>query len=324
MKISLVGSFNLAHGYLGAANALKRQGHEVDFIPAALYHSEHREKHVQMTIDDLTNQSPDIVLWWRAENLSAEELGFVKSKIPGKHIMYSWDDPHQWEMHPEMPSKCKFLDAAFTCCEGSVFDYIKNGCEAFYCPPGFDPEVHYPEESEEHKCDVSLVCTNLYDGPITRYPHLSRKKLMDNIIKNCPDFDIRIYGFDDLKQHYPNHYKGWLPFEESRKVFYNSKINISTHIRPDGFMYINERVAQVMGSGGLLLVDKVNGIEKLIPDGCCVYMDTNDLPGQIRGILDNYENYGDIKNRGHEFAKSRLSWDNWAETVLAGIEEVGQ
>lgn len=323
MKISLVGSFNLADGYLGAAKALERKGHEVLFIPAARYQSELKQNHIQKIVEDLKSQSPEVILWWRAESLLAAKLIEVRKMIPGKFIMYSWDDPYQWESHLDMPSKCTALDAAFTCCMGSVQDYLRFGCKkAFYCPPGFDIDVHKPEESEEYKCDASLVCTNLYHSEITKYPHLSRKILFDSLIKEYPDLNIRIYGSKNFESDYPNHYKGWAAFDESRKVFYNSKINISTHIRPDGFMYINERVSQILGSGGLLLVDKVNGIDKLLPENSCVYFDSKSWPHQIKEILNNYDKYEETKKIGYDFAIKNLSWDCWADKIISGIGEI--
>lgn len=51
------------------------------------------------------------------------------------------------------------------------------------------------------------------------------------------------------------HLTGWISFDQSRKVFSSSSINLSTHVRLDGNIYINERVCQILGCHGLLLVD---------------------------------------------------------------------
>lgn len=323
MKISLVGSYNLADGYLGAANALKRKGVEVDFIPAHKYFSEFPKDHVSKIIEDLKSQDPDVVLWWRAETLEENELFRIKSQIEKPFAMYSWDDPNQFEARiRNVREKIKHFDYCFTCCEGSVFEYQNYGCKnSFYCLPGFDPEVHYPEEDEKYKCDISLVCTNLYHGnQITGYPHISRKMLMQSIVSNFPDLDVRIYGFEGLKEHFPEHYKGWIPFNDSRKVFHNSKINISTHIRPDGYKYLNERVMQILGSKGLLVVDMVNGIDQIIRnENECVILDKispNEIKNKIIDILENEEKYNKIRENGYNYAKKNLTWDNWAENIL--------
>ena len=291
MKIALVGSFNLADGYLGAAKALERLNYKVEFVPAQLYKSEHPESHVAMVMADLVKINPDIVLWWRAETMSHVDFKLMRSKVNGKFIMYSWDDPFQWECHKEMPQKCKILDVAFSCCEDSVKNYIANGCKkAVYCPPGFDPSIHYPEEDENYKCDISIVCTNLYDDDIhklTIFPHLSRKKLLDLIIEKVPEVDLRIYGSENFSNYYGDQYKGWINFNESRKVFHNSKISLCTHIRPDGDKYINERVTQVLGSKGLLLVDHVKGIDSILkPNDECVVIDFSSEENFVNQIKD--------------------------------------
>lgn len=332
MKISLVGCFNLHDGYLGAAKALERLGHEVGFVPAMKYKSEEKYNvHLDFIERDVKEQDPDLVLFWRGETLTGPAFIDMRNRLKKyQFAMYSWDDPFQWEIHKEMPVKCKNIDFAFSCCMGSVEQYRENGCsKSFYCLPGFDPEIHYPEESDEYKCDVSIVCTNLYDGPVTRFNHLSRKLLLDQIIKAFPDKDIRIYGPEDFHSRYGERAKGWISFNESRKVFRNSKINLSTHIRPDGFMYINERVTQVLGSGGLLLVDNVNGIDQVLKVGeeCLTFKtercrDLSFIKDLIGGILNNYDEFEEIREKGLKKALKDLTWDNWANTICNGIENL--
>lgn len=326
MKITLIGSHHLADGYLGAANALRRLDYEVEFLPATAYKNEFPKSHVKMLNSKLKKSDSDAVLWWRSESLNASELAFVKKACEKPFILYSWDDPLQWE-NDEIDKKCASLDMAFSCCKDSLEMYKKNGCKmAFYAPPGFDPEVHYPEEDENYKCDISMVCTNLYEDPnITSYPHINRRDLINAIINFMPDLDFRIYGPEDLGNKYPLNYKGWIRFDESRKVFHNSKINLCTHIRPDGFMYMNERVAQVLGSGGLLMVDKVNGIENILDlENECTTIDfeyNNTISGKIKDILKNYDKYEQVKANGLKKAKEELTWDNWAQIVDKNIKK---
>jgi len=323
-KISIAGSYNLKDGYLGAANALIRKGHEVGFIPVATYNADFKSEKVERIISDLKEQSPEVVLWWRAEFLTSKELSHIKSVFPSIFAFYSWDDPLQWEHHLEMPDKCKVLDVAFSCCMDSVSLYRKSGCDAYYCPPGFDPEIHYPEVDPNYVCDISIVCTNLYHGQsLTRYPHISRKTLIDGILARSPGIDLRVYGSEGLKNEYPEYYKGWISFLESRKVFTNSKINISTHIRPDGNMYINERVTQILGCGGLLYMDKVRGIEKVLNCSSnyqtAIFIDPLNYCEQVKEILCNYKYYEDIKKGGLVLAKDRFTWDHWANVVSEKI-----
>lgn len=327
MKICLVGSFNLAHGYLGAARALEERGVDVNFIPAAFYKSEHPKNHVSLLLDELKKDDSDFILWWRAETLKEDELLYLKEKVNKKFIMYSWDDPFQWEVHKEMSGKCKALDIAFSCCMDSVSLYEKNGCKAVYCPPGYDPSVHKPSYDKKYESDISLVCTNLYHGrDLTKYPHLSRKTLCDWITEDSSlKSKFKIYGPEYFNIFYPDNYCGWIDFESSCKVFSSSKINICTHIRPDGNMYINERVCQILGSGGLLLVDSVNGIEKVLnPEKDCLLINGQNKDlflNQIKDILNNYEKYEQVRENGLKKAEADLTWGNWAQIIINNLEE---
>jgi len=327
MKFSMVGSFNLADGYLGAAKALKRLGFEVDFIPAHRYLSENPKEHVKLILKDIEEQSPDYVLWWRSETLSGEQMELIYNKVNKPFILYSWDDPNQFDnQFKNIKRKCKYFDVCYTCCEGSIEEYLKCGAKrAIYCPPGYDPEIHFPEFDEKYVCDISLVCTNLYHGDIiTKKNHVSRKTLMEHFIFNFPDLDIRIYGSESLKEVFPNNYHGWMPFNESHKVFFNSKININTHIRPDGYKYLNERVAQIMGSQGFLLVDEVNGMSKLLTDEMnCEFMRLNSpksIIDQVSRILEDEDYRKNISENARSFASKNFTWDNWARTVSSGLK----
>jgi spore maturation protein CgeB len=325
MKISLVGSYNLADGYLGAANALRNRGAIVDFIPAHFYFSEFGDKDVSKIIEDLREQSPDVVLWWRSETLNYNDMQTICEKYKAKHVLFSWDDPHSWEnRHNYIADKCEFFDTVFSCCESSLKDYIRNGAkEAFYLPPGFDPEVHYPEFSEEHQCDISVVCTNYYDSSVSYFDHLNRREMLEYLIARFPQLKIDLYGSGHFQTDFPDNYRGWLPFTESRKVFHNSKINISTHIRPDGDRYINERSMQIIGSGGLLLVDNVKGIENiLVPDSECVVFDfrsLDDLGKEVEQIFADQAWADLVRVNGRKRALADYSWDSWAKTVLQNI-----
>lgn len=323
-KISFVGAVSLEDGYLGAFKALERLGYQCFFIPAMLYKLQNKRTHIKKIIKEINVHQSDLVLWWRAETLNNKELKKIKNRTNMTFALYSWDDPYQWEMHKDMPQKCKTIDIAFSCCMDSVKMYLDNGCKnAVYCPPGFDQTTHYPEYDESYQCDISLVCTNLYDNINDTSFHMNRKKLMLKLIENFPNLKIHIYGPEDFKDIFGANYKGWIKFNESHKVFSNSKINICTHIKPFGSMYINERVCQILGSGGLLFLDHVKDIDKVLNTAeDCVIMswDLDQVVNQIKEILENYSNYEQKKLNGLKKALNQLTWNNWAEIVEKNIK----
>ena len=63
---------------------------------------------------------------------------------------------------------------------------------------------------------------------------------------------------------------------------YNSKINLCTN-GANGYKYCNERVGTILSSGGLMLCDKVDGIDQILTDGVdCVLLDENNYVNQIK------------------------------------------
>lgn len=320
MKISVVGACGLEDGYLGAANALRRKGVEVDFIPAMLYKMQDQKNHVQNIINDLKQQNSDIVLWWRSETLTPHQLKHIRENVNGKFVLICWDAMHVWEKaNSFLDAKCKMglFEKAFTCCKDSVEEFKKRGCESFYVPSGFDQEVHYYCYDDEYACDISLVCTNLYHGnSISDAPHISRKQMLEHIIEKGQDIDLRIYGPENFKGLFGEYYRGWINFKESKKVFSSSKINICTHLRPDANMYTNERVSQILGCSGLLYMEHINGIEEvLIPGEDFVVIDCDNIMGQIKDILNNYDDYQIVKENGYKKGMQFFQWSRWADIV---------
>jgi spore maturation protein CgeB len=79
---------------------------------------------------------------------------------------------------------------------------------------------------------------------------------------------------------------------------------------------------QVLGSGGLLLVDNVNGLELNLEDGKeCVVMrfDGFEEIKNIKNIIDNYDGYKLVAQNGHKKAMERFTWENWAEKILRNL-----
>jgi spore maturation protein CgeB len=88
-------------------------------------------------------------------------------------------------------------------------------------------------------------------------------------------------------------------------------------------MYINERVCQILGSGGLLFLDHVKDIDKVLNTAeDCVIMswDLDQVVNQIKEILENYSNYEQKKLNGLKKALNQLTWNNWAEIVEKNIK----
>lgn len=331
MKLVILGYYHYAEGFMCGGNALKKNGFTVDFFPWLLYN--HRLKNIMNDhiVDFLNGQDndypkdnilftqdekADVALWWNTE-VSIETLKYVKEKTNCINVLYSWYDPHSFFSRDINNDVVKEFDIVFSSCLDTVEYYKQLGINAVHLLAGFDKKIHYYEQDDEHKCDISLVCNNLYNDNADF--RINREELMRELIEKT-NYKINVYGPEQLKVVFPNNYISFIPFETSRKVFSNSKININTHINFNGDMYLNERTFQIMGSKGLMLVDNVKGIEKIFDvDKHCIILDRTNVVDQVKNILDNYDDYKKIASNGHDFVLNNHTWNNWAAIVKKNV-----
>jgi hypothetical protein len=369
MRVVIVGYYSCEHGFGGGAEALAKRGYVVDFFPLSAYVADHG---VAETIDALVGfinndvdvakmhpktihnkighggTLPTIILWWNNVGTLMDSLRGVREKTPNtRWIYYTWDVV-QAQNTSERDNIYSVFDSCLTCSETDTFWYKLNGCRrAAYLAPGFDPKLHHPaatlnQEQEADKqrweCDVSLVCTNLYehehkDGGDD---HINRAKLLDKLqekqqelAKIGTELKVHLYGPAEFRDRYPTMYRGYANFEDLSKIYYWSHINICTHVSKRHSRYINERVCQILGSGGLLLVDATKDIKRVLDtDNECLIIDENDPVGQIMNVLKMYSNnegrkrLDEIKHNGYQRALEYLTWDHWAKTVDSTIREI--
>jgi len=340
MKLLLIGYYHLAEGFLGAMDALRNIfKYEIEFFPFSEYADiyniniviESLQKHITRNPINMTpntlyikGKQPDIILWWNF-NISYDNFIGIKNTSRAINIFYSWDDPFQTENVSDKKIFAEF-DVIYTCCRKSIEFYKSCGCtNVYYAKPGFDKLVHCPLidqfTSNEYDCDISIVCTNLYDTNIHLGKTLNRRTLIDSIISD-KTITLKIYGPQYIKDIYPDNYAGFIKFTESHKIFSRSRINICTHVRKNGFMYINERVCQILGSGGLLYIDDVPGLDNILNKKTeCVVIDETNMLQQIHNILNNYSRYEIVKKYGHLCALQTMTWDVWAEIIHGGCLE---
>jgi hypothetical protein len=275
-------------------------------------------------IDDY---KPDFVLWWIL-NIEPNNLHkIVMSNMTVKHLYFNWDEPYNWT-HCNLASKARYLDIAYITCSETVEKFIGSGAKHAYCLyTGYHPELHRPywlDGSEiEYKYDVSFICTNLYsDKNAYPDPIVDRKRLIDTIYQNQKlyGYTLAIFGSENFKELYPDSYKGFVKYNDTVDIFNSSKINLCTHVVGNKKGYLNERVFMIMGSGGLLMVDPVPGVDDILVNGeNCMMMNQNRIVRQIKSILSNYQYYHRIKQNGYTTAK-KYTWDDWGMRIEEKIK----
>jgi hypothetical protein len=330
-KILITNYYGLIEALMLSGRALQKLGYEVYDYPLFKYARDSNDKlenYEEHMIKYITDNNINIVLWWYA-GIEYEKMKYIKEQLNQKiiHIFFNWDEPFNW-LACDLANKAKLWDAVFVSCEETLVKYLEHGTkQAFYLLPGYDIECHHPIfvndddldiKEKKYNCDVSICLTNLYEDEIIFCDQfLKRKPFVDNIYNNQTKYNYTffIYGPEFLKKIYPRSYKGFVDYHNSIYVFNYSKINICTHVICNKNMYLNERCILVAGSGGLLFVDPIKGIEQLFTNNHdCVYIDKTNYLNQIVEILNNYNKYYLVRHNAFQTSK-KYNYDKWAEKI---------
>jgi Glycosyl transferases group 1 len=319
VKICFISYYGLRESLLCASNSLEKLGYEItNFSLMEHERNENKDKAYDMLIETINTNKIDVVLWWYI-GLETDKFRYIVENTNIKHMFYNWDDPNGW-IERDIMGKAKYFNCVFTCCKGIINRYLEHGTKnVFHLLPGYDPTVNYiivNDVLNEYDCDISIVCTQLYENNLSDMnQYINRKELIDNIYKNRSKYKFHVYGPPFLKELYPDCYKKQIPYSDLNHVFNNSKINICTHTHCQFEKYANERTVLILGSGGLLYVDKVKGNNELFEDKeDCVYIDKENYIEQICDILQNYDEYLDIRNNGKE-KSNKYTWTKWGEFI---------
>lgn len=328
VKILITTYYDLKEALLLAANELTSLGHTVDSYPLFKKYNDPYDKldnYVDDFIDTVKKLDIDVILWWYM-SVPCTDIERIVESVNTKHIMFNWDEPYNWK-DCDMQNKAKFFDCVFVSCEETLSRYIDNGSkDAKFLLPGYSDSVHSPivdtndEDEEYYGCDISICVTNLYEND-NLYPdqYINRKRLVDIVYENQGSYKFNIYGPEKLRDIYPKSYKKFVSYEETNKVFNYSKINICTHVISDKYRYLNERAVVIAGSGGLLFIDKIKGVETIFDDKSYVSFDKDNVVKNIQDVLSNYDDYYTMRYRLYQDSK-KYTWGKWAEQIDTWIK----
>lgn len=284
--------------------------------------------HVNMN-EYIDSNNPDIVLWWFID-VPVEVFKYIKSNHPSIfYIMYNMDDPIN--LNNDTIEKAKIFDMVVTPCENSINVYKTNsnvkyvifgpvGYDKSLFVPIFDPDnMDYHNFKNKYECDISLLCYNMYlDKDHYSDQLVYKRELINNIIALCrnKDYKLKLYGTYILGELYPQYYFGDIPYHEKNFLFNFSKINLVSSPSKNKSLCICENVFQILGSGGLLMIDEMKNIDKIFKDNqnCIIYNQTNYLD-KITEILSDYNSYKHIRKNSYILSKN-YSWDVWTENII--------
>ncbi len=325
-------------------NALKRLGHNVEFIDFSLYKdaflsldNNFKDKairaHLQSQFINLTSCiasarckefKPDIIISIAQAPLNEICLSeFRKLKIPT--VFWFVED---FRIMTYWERIAKLYDFFFVIQKGEFFDLLrKRGIKNFYyLPLAADPEIHKPlelnsEELSEYGSDISFVGAGYYN----------RRCMFEGLL----DFNFKIWGNEwdlnsPLKDYIQRKGERIEP-QEYIKIFNATKININLHsspwhrgVNPDGD-FINPRTFEIAACGAFQLVDFRNHLPELYDIGkeIVCFTDINDLREKIQYYLEREDERSLIAERAREKTLSNHTYKLRLEEMLDFIIKKG-
>ena len=336
MKLLIIGYCHLDDGFLYASKALEKKNYEIYFFPYLSHIMDNIEDKDDRLIKVINDNNIDICLWW-CNNINYSSYLYIISNLDKKikNFFYNWDiflfDYKKYNSliwKERIDDKILFyplMDHIFSCYQKEIEYFKKNNVSISYNYPGFDKDISYYKYDSEFTCDVSIVCTNLYNN-VSEFPdeatNITRYEIVDKLYENRDKIIFHIYGTDNLNNRYPECYKGFIKYKDCNKVFSNSKINLSIHPiinelsdKNNEEEYLSERVPQILGCKGLLITNS-SFSNKLEPNKDYIYIDKElDWYNTLLHIINNNSEYDIIRENGYNKALKYYQWDEFASKI---------
>ena len=331
MNILIIGYCHLADGFLYGAKALEKLNYTIYFFPYLSYKMDKNDNLINDFKKKIENENINICLWW---NNSIEYNEFEQMYCSTvQNIFYNWDpflfegekyNTNNW--FERLNKKRKIydkMDLIFSCFEKEI-NYFENSHKIYYNPPGFDHSASFFDYNKEYVCDISIVLTNLYNDH-QEFPkdatNIGRYEIVNTLYEHRDKINFHIYGPEHFKELYPDCYKRFIKYDECRKVFSNSKINLSIHPiinelsnKKSSMEYFSERVPQILGCKGLLMTNsQLSYILKKDID--YIQINNDNWLNEIKNIINNSNKYNYIRENGYIKASKNYTWDNWAHLI---------
>lgn len=332
MNILLIGYCNLADGFLYAADALKKKNHNIYFFPYMSHLMDNVSNIDDILIKYINEHNIKICLWW-CNSVKYNNYEYILNTLNNniQHIFYNWDpflynyvkyNSFCWEdIINEKKKIYKLMNNVLSCFEYEI-SFFKNYLSIKYAPPGFDMNISKYLFDLDYECDVSIVCTNLYEDTY-QFPNettnITRYSIVNKLYENRDKIKFHIYGPEKFNNIYPDCYRGFINYDKCNKVFSNSKINLSIHplikelnSEKSKEEYFSERVPQILGCKGLLMTNSLF-TDILDVNTDYIYIDDQiDWFEKMLEIVNNNEIYNTVRENGYNKAINHYKWDNWA------------
>ncbi|MEK0338135.1 MAG: glycosyltransferase, partial [Nitrosopumilus sp.] len=184
--------------------------------------------------------------------------------------------------------------------------------EGIVVPFATDPERFYPQHTTEgsyHQIPVSFVGNRL-----------GREKYFYPAI----ELGLKIWSKSHWSGHFESSWQGFLPLEDMRFVYTNSKINLNIHVPEHNYFgTIVERVFNVLACGGFLISDASWAVQETFEDSVVLTKDKGaDLASKIVYYQKNKKERDEKAIEGRRIVLKNHTYEKRIDIVLEYLEYV--
>ena len=319
--------------FLELTATLKNEGHTLVKCPSWLTQAKvfkHRNAYNESLKEVVAKEKPDVYICSKGFKngpcVYPETTRFIQ-KHAGITVYLSQDDPFF------MPNFVKYkiytgYKIALTCSTASFRNYKTNGIKPYLFWPAFDTKLRkIVKVNEGSKTDFIFIGSPYV---ITKIPRrrfiqaLSSEKMSINLYGDKSWLTSKKIGLLQGDDKFAKYYKGVLLWQDVHNYYARSRFTLSNHI-VRARDYLNDRVPMVLGSGALLFLDMVPGLQEVFKHNKHVvyYKNLDDFVKKALFYKKHIHARNKISSAGRNFVLKHHTYKNRAYQLLKILKENG-
>lgn len=269
----------------------------------------HRENQQNILLQKLEKIPFEFLLIYKGNGFDSNFLNTIKIRNPNIKIILWLMDP--FSKVGEINKSLSLYDYVFVYDKSDVSSLLSLNKNTYFLPVGYDPIKYKPIDDKEKKWQISFI------GNIDSY----RLSILENVISKLKlkKDDVKIISGSSKKIPFYSDYKlnkrSWL-YEQNyidhcsvnadqANIIYNQSLLCLNIHRIDTQQGYNPRLFEIPGSGGVQLVENLNGINNFFSEDeqeIISYNSIDDLINTADDLLRNQPKLFSYENNGHKRA----------------------
>ena len=249
----------------------------------------------------------DIFWFGKCEKINPETIGILKLQNKDS-IFCKWAADVRNEPTWHDLGHNQYIDYFFGTFGGEylkkhLLPNMKGVCSIFAFT---DSDFYKPIKNKEYSSDILWTGRKGFgDNPL-------RNEIIDNLLKNENNFNIKMYGIENTE---------WLQDPEYLYAISNTKIGIGSNSF-DRYLYSSDRIGNYMACGTFYLTQYIEGIEKVFKKGYHLdwFSNVEEMNVLIKYYLKNEEERKQIAKRGQEFILENFDCGSLVKNCLNVIK----